>query len=79
MIKVTIDQAAARLAHWISLIGEGEEVMVLEHERPVALITRCEPTAGNRPRVGTVTSAPVRCTEDCFAPMTNEELKDWGL
>jgi antitoxin (DNA-binding transcriptional repressor) of toxin-antitoxin stability system len=79
MIKVTIDQAAAHFAHWISLIDEGEEVMVLEHERPVARITRCEPSAENRPRVGTVTSAPVRCTEDCFAPMTNEELKDWGL
>jgi antitoxin (DNA-binding transcriptional repressor) of toxin-antitoxin stability system len=49
MIKVTIDQAASRFAHWIALIGKGEEVVVLDHEQPVARITRCEPTSGTRP------------------------------
>lgn len=44
MIKITIDQAASRFAHWIALIREGEEVVVLEHQQPVARITRSEPT-----------------------------------
>lgn len=79
MIKLTIDQAASRFAHWINLIGKGEEVVVVDHEQPVARITRCESTSGTRPKVGTLTSAPVRYAEDCFAPLTEEELKDWGL
>ncbi len=79
MIKVTIDQAASHFAHWISLIGRGEEVVVLDHEQPVARITRWEPPTGTRPKVGTLTSASVRYSEDCFAPLTSEELKDWGL
>jgi antitoxin (DNA-binding transcriptional repressor) of toxin-antitoxin stability system len=79
MIKITIDQAASRFAHWIALIGKGGEVVVLDHEKPVARITRCEPPTGIRPKVGTLTSAPVRYAEDCFAPLTDEELKDWGL
>ena len=79
MIKITIDQAASRFAHWIALIGKGEEVVVLDHEHPVARITRCESTIGIRPKVGTLTSAPVRYAQDCFAPLTDEELKDWGL
>lgn len=79
MIKITIDQAASRFAHWITLIGTGEEVVVVDRERPVARITRCEAEAGGRPKVGTVTSAPVRYSADCFAPLTDEELKDWGL
>lgn len=79
MIKVTIDQAASRFAHWINLIGKGEEVVVLDHEQPVARITRCETTAGTRPQVGTLTSAPVRYAADCFAPLSDEELKVWGL
>jgi len=79
MIKVTIDQAASRFAHWIALIGNGEEVVVVDHERAVARITRCEPESGERPKVGTITSAPVRYAADCFAPMSDAELKDWGL
>jgi antitoxin (DNA-binding transcriptional repressor) of toxin-antitoxin stability system len=79
MIKVTMSQAADHFAHWITLIGKGEEVMVVDHERPVARITRCEPATGNRPKVGTLTSAPVRYSEDCFAPLTDEELKEWGI
>ena len=79
MITLTIDQAASRFAHWITLISKGEEVVVLDHEQPVARITRCEPITSERPKVGTLTSAPVRYSEDCFAPFTDEELKDWGL
>ena len=79
MIKVSIDQAASRFSHWLTLIAGGEEVVVLDHEQPVARITRCEPVTGTRPKVGTLTSAPVRYAEDCFAPLTDEELKDWGL
>ena len=79
MIKVTIDQAASNFAHWIALIGTGEDVLVLDRERPVARIVRCESASGARPTVGTLTSAPVRYTQDCFAPLTDAELKDWGL
>ncbi|MCX6876590.1 MAG: hypothetical protein NTW21_22695 [Verrucomicrobia bacterium] len=79
MIKITIDQAASRFAHWLTLIAKGEDVVVLDHERPVARITRCESAAGTRPKVGTLTSAPVRYAADCFAPLTAKELKDWGL
>lgn len=74
---MTIDQAASRFTHLISLIGEGEEVIVLDHEQPVARITRCQSAAGARPKVGAITSAPVRYSEDCFAPLTGSELKDW--
>lgn len=79
MIKVTIEQAVSRFSHWIALIGKGEEVVVVDRERPVARITRCEPESGERPKVGTITSAPVRYAADCFAPMSDAELKDWGL
>ena len=79
MITMTIDQAASRFSHLISLIGKGEEVVVLDHEQPVARITRCESPGGSRPKVGAITSAPVRYSEDCFAPMSDDELKDWGI
>jgi antitoxin (DNA-binding transcriptional repressor) of toxin-antitoxin stability system len=79
MIKVTIDQAADRFAHWITLIRRGEEVVIVDQELPVARIVGCGAETGERPKVGTITSAPVHYSEDCFAPLSDAELKDWGL
>ena len=79
MIKVSMTEAADHFAHWITMINKGEELMVVDHERPVARITRCVTAIGNRPKVGTLTSGPVHYSADCFAPLTDEELKDWGL
>lgn len=36
-------------------------------------------TSNDRPKVGTVTSAPIRYSPDCFNPLTDEEMGDWGL
>jgi hypothetical protein len=32
-----------------------------------------------RPRVGEITSERVVCSEDCFAPLTDEEMQEWGF
>ena len=32
-----------------------------------------------RPSVGEVTSARVVCSEDCCAPLTDEEMRHWGF
>ena len=39
------------------------------------------PTVGfeSRPRVGEITSARVVCTEDCFAPLTDDEMVEMGF
>ena len=37
------------------------------------------PPRASRPRVGEITSAPVICSPDAFAPLTDEELQAWGL
>ncbi len=79
MITISVNQAASQFTDLISLIGEGEEVVVVDQEQPVARIIRCETTAGDRPLVGTITSGPVRYSEDCFAPLSDDELKTWGL
>ncbi len=48
-------------------------------ETPVAKLTAIEPSPTHRPKVGTVTSAPVCYDSDAFDPMTDEELAEWGL
>ena len=79
MIKVSIDQAACSFTHCLTLIAKGEDVVVLDHERPVARITRCDPAPATRPKVGVLTSAPVHYAANCFAPLMDEDLKEWGL
>jgi hypothetical protein len=37
------------------------------------------PLRRRRPRVGTVTSDAVRWAADAFAPLTDDELKHWGI
>jgi len=32
-----------------------------------------------RPRVGEITSAPVKCSSDAFAPLTDGEMQEWGF
>ena len=46
---------------------------------PVAQLTAVEPTNTKRPKVGTHTSGPVGYAENCFHPLTDEELAEWGL
>jgi hypothetical protein len=36
-----------------------------------------EAMGGSRPKVGTITSAPVCYTADCFTPLSDKELKGW--
>jgi antitoxin (DNA-binding transcriptional repressor) of toxin-antitoxin stability system len=79
MIKVSVNEAATSFGHWLSLLDKGEEVMVLDQDRPIARIIRCEPELGERPKVGTITSPTVSYEADCFEPMTGAELRQWGL
>jgi hypothetical protein len=37
------------------------------------------PNSLTRPKVGTITSPPIACSKDAFAPLTEDELRDWGI
>ena len=79
MIRVNVDQAGGIFSQWIALVEKGEEIVVFDHERPVARILGCEQQMSLRPKVGTITSAPVCYAEGCFDAMSEAELKDWGV
>ena len=70
-----------RRAELLSRVRAGEEVTICRGDVPVARLVPMEANAQitRRPRVGTVTSGPLQVSEDCFAPLTEEELREWGL
>ena len=56
-----------------------ETIIILNGKIPVAKLVAVDKVSHQRPAVGTVTSNPVKYSDDTFAPMTNEELAEWGL
>jgi antitoxin (DNA-binding transcriptional repressor) of toxin-antitoxin stability system len=60
-------------------VQEGETVIILRGKQAVARLTAIDREKVRRPKVGTVTSAPVTASGDAFAPMSEDELENRGL
>jgi antitoxin (DNA-binding transcriptional repressor) of toxin-antitoxin stability system len=79
MKTATTHQAKTHLSRLLKEVQAGETVVILNGSVPVAKLTAVESSVGARPPVGTLTSAPVRYTEDAFGPLSDEELREWDL
>lgn len=79
MKTATTHQAKTHLSQLIREVQAGETVIILSGKTPVARLTAYEDVPRSRPRVGTVTSEPVSYAPDAFEPLSDEELKEWGL
>ena len=79
MKTVTTHQAKTHLSRLLKEVQAGESVVILSGSAPVAKLTAIRPEKAARPPVGTVTSPEVRFAEDAFRPLTDDELKAWGL
>ena len=79
MKTVTTHQAKTHLSRLLKDVQAGETVVILSGSAPVAKLIAVRPERAVRPPVGTLTSPEVRYTEDAFQPLTDDELKAWGL
>lgn len=79
MKTATIHQAKTHLSRMLKEIQGGESIIILNGSTPVAQLTAIEPRAVRRPKVGTRTSPSVQYSADAFQPLTEEQLKEWGL
>jgi prevent-host-death family protein len=78
-MTVTIHQAKTHLSRLLQQVQLGEEVTVCRGKQPVAKIVPVDSALMARPKVGIPTSPRFAIPEDAFAPLTDSELKDWGL
>ena len=79
MKTVTTHQAKTHLSRLLKEARAGQTIVILSGSVPMAKLTAFGPAKTTRPRVGTVTSAEVRYSDDAFQPSSDEELEDWGL
>lgn len=78
-MTVTIHQAKTHLSRLLQQVEMGEEVVVCRGKLPVAKIVPSGPSRVARPKVGKATSQRFNIPADAFAPLEDEELKQWGL
>ena len=79
MTEVTVHAAKTHLSKLLAKVENGEQIVICRGSKPVARLVPFDIGNGIRPKVGEITSGPIRYSKDCFAPLTDKELEDWGL
>ena len=80
MISVTIQQARTRFASLIDRVVAGEKIAILRGTAPAAYLVPAEKARKTkRPPIGTLKHPAATWTKDAFAPLSDDELEDWGL
>lgn len=78
MLQVPVHEAKTHLSRLLAAVERGEEVVILRDRTPVArLVAFSEPRP--RPRFGDLRGQIGDPPPEAFAPMTDEELEEWGL
>jgi antitoxin (DNA-binding transcriptional repressor) of toxin-antitoxin stability system len=78
-MEATLDYAETHFAQLLRLVAGGEEVLLRRGTEPVARIVPIPATPRPRPKVGEITSAPVRWTAESFAALDDHGMKELGL
>lgn len=77
MLRVPVHEAKTHLSRLLAAVERGEEVVILRDRTPVArLVAFAEPRP--HPVFGDL-RGQISAPAEAFAPMTDEELAEWGL
>ena len=80
MLTITTEEAESGLSRYLAAVEKGEEFLIARDEIPVARLVPVEhPAKPPRPKVGETIDPPFEIPDSAFAPLTDEELKEWGL
>lgn len=79
MTKITIHRAKTNLSKLIARVEGGRKVILCRGNEPVAMLVPYRKSGARRPKVGAITSSPVKMRKGCFDPMTDDDLAKWGL
>lgn len=80
MPTITTHEAKTHLSRYLAAVEKGEEFLIARGKKPIAkLVPIDSPMKPPRPKVGDIIGEPFVFPDSAFAPLTEEELKDWGL
>lgn len=80
METITIQEAEAHFSRYLAEVEKGREFLISRDNKPVAKwipipVVDLRP----RPKVGEILGPTIEFSDSAFAPVTEEELKEWGL
>ncbi len=80
MRTIEVTESTPRLPQLLEEVGEGQEITLTLNHEPIARIVPIEkPQQRIRRKVGELRGAPFHVPDSAFAPLTDSELKEWGL
>ena len=75
---ITIHEAETNISQYLVAIEKGEEFVVTRKEKPIAFLKPVlQGVSGPRPKVGETLGPRFSVPDSAFAPLTEEEMKDW--
>lgn len=74
---VTIHAAKTHLSELIARVEAGEEIIIARRDKPVVKLVPVEKPARIQRVPGAMKHLIGEITDDAFAPLTDEELKQW--
>ena len=80
MTTITTHQAKTHLSRYLAEVEHGKEFVIARGKKAVAkLVPMKSAKQKSRPKVGDIEGKPFVFPDSAFAPMTEAELKEWGL
>lgn len=76
MTQVTVHEAKTRLSQLIAEAENGGEVVIARGKVPAVRLVPVKPRGKRKPGV---LKGLIEVDDSAFAPLTDEELRDWGL
>jgi prevent-host-death family protein len=78
-MTVTIHQAKTHLSRLLQQVQLGEQVTVCRGKQPIAKLVPADSVRAARPKVGIPTSPRFTVPEDAFVPLSEDDLRNWGV
>ena len=80
MTTITTHEARTHLSRYLAEVEKGKEFIIARGKFAVAMLVPIKkPRQKRRPKVGETFGPTIKIPDSAFAPLTAEELKEWGL
>jgi antitoxin (DNA-binding transcriptional repressor) of toxin-antitoxin stability system len=80
MKTITTHEAKTHLSRYLAEVEKGARFTIARGKTVVAMLVPVKPAKNRaRPKVGRIKGAAFEFPAAAFAPLTSDELKEWGL
>jgi prevent-host-death family protein len=77
---ITTHEAKTHLSRYLAEVEDGQEFIIARGKTPVAMLVPMKKARRKpRPKVGDIEGDPFEFPLSAFAPLTKDELEEWGL